>query len=367
MGGRRSQREGRRVVRAPMEQLALRHPAVLLAIDAAVAASAAWLSVVPLGGVVDRYPYYAPLGAVVAVSSSIAGALRGSVTGVAGILVGAGIAVAVRLLPAPMFVQMAAVVALGTFIGARRWPAGSAWIVWSAIFVLAVGGSDPWTYALAYSGLVAWGAAVGLAVLIVLPPLPLVGSASAARRLGEVLAAQLADLADGLRMEGPPTSEQWARRRHEIDPLAHAVSVATREFARAGRGNWRWRRWGGAATTQEELATALHSLVLLTEHLTSLLTSEEAVGRETLALGAGLRGPVARLLDPLGDLVGQVGRYGRADRADLHEVVQALEELVRRVRECRRGSEDDFFTVGAVVTVVRHALGTLGPLCDEAG
>lgn len=96
-----------------------------------------------------------------------------------------------------------------------------------------------------------------------------------------------------------------------------------------------------------------------------LLTSEEAMDRETVALGPGLRGPVARLLDPLGDLVGEVGRNGTADRANLRKVVQALDDLVARVRERRRGSEDDFVTAGAVVTVVRHAVRTLGPLCDD--
>ena len=45
-------------------------PRTLLALKAAVAAGLAWLVVLPFSGVADDYPYYAPLGAVVATSTS---------------------------------------------------------------------------------------------------------------------------------------------------------------------------------------------------------------------------------------------------------------------------------------------------------
>ena len=39
-----------------------------LSLKAALAAALSWLAVLPLWGVADEYPYYAPLGAVIAVT-----------------------------------------------------------------------------------------------------------------------------------------------------------------------------------------------------------------------------------------------------------------------------------------------------------
>ncbi len=64
-------------------------------LKAAVAAGLAWVLVLPLGGVADAYPYYAPLGAVIAVSSTVAGSLRSSLQAVVSIAIGAAIAVGV--------------------------------------------------------------------------------------------------------------------------------------------------------------------------------------------------------------------------------------------------------------------------------
>ena len=48
-----------------------RYPRVPLALKSAFAAGLAWLAVLPLGGVADEYPYYAPLGAVVAMGATV--------------------------------------------------------------------------------------------------------------------------------------------------------------------------------------------------------------------------------------------------------------------------------------------------------
>src|SRR5690606_21273900 len=60
------------------EALAVR-PLVPVAVKVALAAALAWLVVQPLGGAADHYTYYAPLGAVVVVSSRLGQSLRWSV------------------------------------------------------------------------------------------------------------------------------------------------------------------------------------------------------------------------------------------------------------------------------------------------
>lgn len=92
-----------------------RHPRIPRAVKAAVAAVLAWLAVLPLGGAADEYPYYAPLGAVIAVSATVADSVRDSVQGVAAILLGAALAVCAGAV-VPTVPGLAVVVLLGTLV-----------------------------------------------------------------------------------------------------------------------------------------------------------------------------------------------------------------------------------------------------------
>src|SRR5690625_37272 len=67
-----------------------RHPRMALAIRAAVAAAVAWVvvSVLP-GELADDYPYYAPFGAVIATTFTLAGSVRESLQSVGAIAVNA--------------------------------------------------------------------------------------------------------------------------------------------------------------------------------------------------------------------------------------------------------------------------------------
>ena len=80
---------------------------LLLAVKAAVAAALSWLLAMPLGGIADDYPYYAPLGAVLAVTWTVAGSVRESLQGLAAIAVGAAIAFGARTTSLPVAVDIA--------------------------------------------------------------------------------------------------------------------------------------------------------------------------------------------------------------------------------------------------------------------
>ena len=117
-----------------------RHPRVGLALKTAVAAVLAWLCVQPLGGFVDDYPYYAPLGAVIAMSTSIASSVRSSAQAVGAILVGAGLALVVRSVPLPQPVALGVVIAIGMVLAGLRLlgPMGGL-VPIASLFVLVVG------------------------------------------------------------------------------------------------------------------------------------------------------------------------------------------------------------------------------------
>ena len=65
-----------------------------LAVKAALAAALAWhvAGLLPLAPA-EQYPYYAPLGAVIATSTTLSGSVRGSVQSVAAIALGAAVVV----------------------------------------------------------------------------------------------------------------------------------------------------------------------------------------------------------------------------------------------------------------------------------
>ncbi|HVE25696.1 MAG TPA: hypothetical protein VNC22_09840 [Sporichthya sp.] len=149
---------------------ARRHPTVVVSMKASVAAGLAWLLAGPLGGLADHYRYYAPLGAVVATSTTAARSLRETVQALTSITLGAATALVALALPAPRVLALVLATGVGVAVGScpllgRR----SSWVPITALFVLLVGDAHPWHYALGYASLTTAGAVVGIAVDAVLP------------------------------------------------------------------------------------------------------------------------------------------------------------------------------------------------------
>ena len=120
-------------------------------LKAAVAAGLAWVLVLPLGGVADAYPYYAPLGAVIAVSSTVANSVRSSLQAVVSIAIGAAIAVGVMLATdLPAAVDIVLVVLIGSLAtGWQVFGAQASYGPISGLFVLIIGQDDPLAMAVA--------------------------------------------------------------------------------------------------------------------------------------------------------------------------------------------------------------------------
>ncbi len=163
----------------PLPRAWARHPRLGLAGKAAVAAALAWAVARAVPGPAGQYPYYAPLGALLATTTTLAGSARESAQTVAAIVAGAGIALAVDAVAPAELVGIAVVVAAGVLLaGWERLGSARSWVPTAALFVLIIGGRDPVGYVLGYAGLTALGAVVGLAVTAAFPP------AAAHRRAG---------------------------------------------------------------------------------------------------------------------------------------------------------------------------------------
>lgn len=338
-----------------------------VSLKAALAAALAWLAVQPLWGVADEYPYYAPLGAVIAVTTTVAGSVRESVQGVLAIFTGAALALGAVLTPLPTVAELALVVATGTALaGWPRFGAKASWVPISALFVLIIGRGDAVDYAIAYLGLTGLGAVIGIALNVAFPPLALTPMADSIHRLRGLLAEQLDELADGLRAEEPLTAEEWAKRERAIRPTTEEMQRVVGHATDSRRANWRARRWDGHAQRRYQQARALQQVAFLIEDLTALVVEHERSDKDRVVLGPSLRPYAAQTLGALAECLRSVAD-DRADIGRLRESDRAVAALAQAIRESRRSSDDDLFAAGALVTGARRALASLVPdaLRDE--
>lgn len=335
------------------------HPRIPLSLKAATAAGAAWLLVQPFGGLVDHYTYYAPFGAVVAVSSTVARSLRSTAQAAGAIAMGGATALAVRELPLPEVVALALVVATGTGLaGWHRLGAMGSWVPVSALFILILGDRDPSRYVLAYLGLTTLGGLVGIAVNLAVPALPLTPTRLALRRLRSELARQLSDVADGLRQPDPPTLEEWMRRRRVLRPHIDRMRALVAETAEASRVNWRAGHWRPEAERQHALAVALEDLTSLTNLVVNLVVERERAEQAEVALGPSLRPLTAAALAETARLLETVGEPAQVQEA-LARTSAAVEELKQATSTAWHESGEDRYTAAALVTALERAVRAL--------
>ena len=340
-----------------------RRPRLTLAVKTGVAAGAAWLLVQPLGGFVDDYPYYAPLGAVVAMSTSVVASVRTAAGAVAAIVAGAVLAVAIDALPLPGPAAITVGIGLGVLVAAAPiFGTMGGWVPLATLFVLIIGGRDPWRYAAAYGGLTAVGGAVGAVFNLAFPQLPLTPAALAQQRLRGQLADQLDLIADGLEREQVLSPEGWAELRLALEPEAHRAEELVRAASEARRANWRAARWAQAADRREEQARALQQLTGCVDEVMVLVgdvrTSVHADGE----LAAHLRQRTTAALRAVATMLRTVERgTDQADEPDaaataVEDASNAVAELAEEAGRAGAAGGDRFLAVAAIAVALHRAV-----------
>lgn len=338
-----------------------RHPRIGTAVKAALAAALAWSLVQLLPGPAADYPYYAPLGALLATTTSLRGSVRESAQTVAAVTVGAAVGVSALLLDAPTIVTIPLVIGVGVLLAGWDQLSGArSWVPTAALFVLIFGNRDPVDYVLGYVGLILFGAVIGIVVTATLPQLPLAPAETQLGRLRDVLATQLDDLADALRQEHPPTQDEWRTRIHTIDPVLAQMRSAVQESDEARRGNPRARRHRQEVARQYAQARALERLTLLVEEMTQLLAETERAEQDTVALGPALRPPAALALSRLATVLRSV-EGASAEPDPTREAYDAVHGLAGALRHARRQTDDDLFTASSLLVGIRQALAAVVP------
>ncbi|WIB13686.1 hypothetical protein [Curtobacterium sp. MCPF17_052] len=179
-------------------------PRLLHAGKAAAAAALAWTVARHVPGVASDYPYYAPLGAVVAMQTTVFAGLRSGVQTLVGIALGIAVAAFTMWVGDPGVLAVALAVGVGVLVGGFRiLGEGSSWVSTAALFVLLVGGAHAEGYSLGYLVQMAVGVVVGLLVnFLVFPPLRFWDAERRIDQVNSVLAEHLDGLADVLEQGG---------------------------------------------------------------------------------------------------------------------------------------------------------------------
>jgi uncharacterized membrane protein YgaE (UPF0421/DUF939 family) len=343
------------------------HPRWSLALKGALAATLAWFVGNLAPAPFSEYPYYAPLGAVLATTSTVVRSVRESLQTVAAVLVGAVIARTVDLLPLPGPLAICAVVGIALLcVGWRIFGDKGSWAVNSAIFVLILGAGEGFGYIGSYAGLIVVGAAIGIGINLLLPPLPLTPSEVALTQLRDGLAEQVEALATGLEDRGTLDPDAWEDRRHGLISTIESARAAVGQMREASRANRKVRRTGYRdwVASQTRRAGALGTSAEVVDEIVGLLVEWERDGRDDLALGRQLRPTFAATLrafatalqaaetrdSDLRDAAAPGARSTAQEAADaVRRLDESLDDLRHQVREARRNSEQDYFVAGALV------------------
>lgn len=337
----------------------VRHPRWSLAAKGATAASLAWLVGLLAPAPFSEYPYYAPLGAIIAMSNTAVRSVRESAQAVGAVLLGAVIARAVDLLLASSVLSVAIVVAVALLCaGWRVFGEMGSWVANSGLFVLILGGADQVEYVGVFSGLIVVGAAIGVAINLLLPSLPLTPSDLALDRLRDVLVHQTALLADRLEQEGSLRADEWTRRRGELSPIIDQARNAVARTDEATRANRRAHRYGRWTASQVRRAGALGASGEVVDAVVQLLAEWESQGREHVALGSNLRPYLVETMRAYADALRSDRGGGPSDDA-VAAFAATVDELGDVIRGAWRSSRYDHFVAAALVVTLWRGVSAL--------
>jgi uncharacterized membrane protein YgaE (UPF0421/DUF939 family) len=332
----------------------VRHPRWSLAAKGAAAASFAWLLGLVAPAPFSEHPYYAPLGAVVAMSSTAVRSVRESAQALGAVLAGAVIARCVDAVLTSSVLSVAIVVAVALLCaGWRVFGEMGSWVVTAGLFVLILGGVEQLEYIGVFSGLIVVGAAIGVAINLLLPPLPLTPSELMLDRVRDVLIDQVEVVTERLEQEGPLLAEEWQGRRRELSPTIASAREAGSRTGEAVRVNRRARRYDKWTASQVRRAEALGEAGDVVDDLVRLLVEWERADRDDVAPGPGLRRALVPAMRAYADAL-RSDRGGGPSSGTATRCHESVDELAEAVRADLRSSGRVNFVGGAIVVTLRR-------------
>lgn len=321
-------------------------PRLVLALKAAAAATIAWSIAKYVPGVAGDYPYYAPLGAVVAMRTTVFAGIRAGVQTLVGIALGVLIAWVTMVIGDPGLIAVALAVGLGVLVsGFRILGEGYSWVPMVALFVLLVGGGDAEGYSVGYVVQMAIGIVIGLGVnFVVFPPLHFWDAEHRIDEVNGVLARHLDGLADVLET-GDADQQAWDQAQDRLDRAIADV----RERVQAAHESRRWNPRGVLRGSRQRLARdgarfrALERAAWYTTDLTVLVARSGPVPDQ-------LGRPDPAFAEPMAVALRQVAATVRGD-SDEDGADRGIAELERALDASRSDPSHVAVTASAVVAL----------------
>jgi uncharacterized membrane protein YgaE (UPF0421/DUF939 family) len=321
-------------------------PRLLHAAKAAAAATLAWVIAQNVPGVAAEYPYYAPLGAVVAMQTTVFAGLRSGLQTLIGIALGIAVAAFTMWVGDPGILAVAITVGVGVLVGGFRvLGEGSSWVSTAALFVLLVGGAHAEGYSLGYLVQMAVGVVVGLLVnFLVFPPLHFWDAERRIDQVNTVLAEHLDGLADVLE-RGERDERAWDQAQDRLDRAIADVRGRVSIAQESRRINPRGALRGSRARLQRDGARfrALERVAWYTTDLTELVARSGPVS-------ANLGRPDEAFTTPLVRAVRQVASMVRGDHPP-DEGDRAISELEEALDASHEFPSDVAVTSTALVAL----------------
>lgn len=309
---------------------ALLGPRLMLAAKAGLAAGIAFFVAPFMPGSAADYPYYAPLGALVAMYENVAGSIRQGLQTLIGLGMGIGLAFMLFSLGDPSPLSVAVVMGLGVILaGIPRLGAGGDWIPTAALLVLLVGGHNPDTFSFGYLLQMGVGVSVGVLVnLLVFPPLHFRAAALGIAELRLGVARQLSDMATVLGENWPPERTDWSRRSEQLSLSARTVRLAVQKADASRKANPRRRHYTHDVDADYRQLRDLESLTFHVQDVTQVLADVIWDPETPFDVPDQHLAPLARAMTAVAEAIApadedDTGRH-RDLRADADEALKAL-------------------------------------------
>ncbi|NMR29378.1 FUSC family protein [Crystallibacter degradans] len=250
-------------------------PRTLLAFKAALAAALAFFIATFMPGVVDDYPYYAPLGAVISMYPTLMGSAKAGLQTLTGLAIGIFLASIILFTGIPSLPGVAFVVGAGVLIaGSKRLGNGQEYVPVTALFVLIIGGPNAEAFSLGYIVQMAVGIAVGLAVnALIFPPLNFSAAALKLSDFRTLLARHVDEIGEALTERWPPEHEDWSTRSQALMEGAAAVRSAVSKADQGRKGNPRALRYRRNLQTDFADLYALENITFHVRDISDVLSS----------------------------------------------------------------------------------------------
>src|SRR6478735_11729304 len=315
---------------------ALLWPRLKLATKAAIAAGLAFFIAPFMPGSAADYPYYAPLGALVAMYENVSGSMRQGVQTLVGLAIGVGLAFMLFSLGSPSPLTVAIVMGLGVILaGLPRIGSGSDWIPTAALLVLLVGGHNPDKFSFGYLVQMGVGVSVGILVnLLVFPPLHFKAAALSLAELRLALAQQLWDMGKALQENWPPEHEDWSRRSEALAAHTRSVRAAVQKADASRRANPRRRLHPRDVDADYRDLRDLERLTFHIQDVTQVLSDVIWATDHPFVIPSGQEVPLAAAMARVGDVLRSTEEEDTERQAErIAEADRAVDALTQQVSD----------------------------------